>query len=244
MNLEEKFIETKKGRIYYIESGAQGPQVVYLHGGMGKPFLSLRLVSNIKGIKVIAPYLPGHGLSMDIPSNFNYTNYLSVISGFINSVCSQNFILMGHSFGGRLVTDLVKNNNFTNKIILYAPLLQKVPSFYKTSINILIDWLTDCEYRTNHSRYYNVTIRDPKWINLSKVWRVIHSIPTHKQYNFVNKTLILWGKNDRVLPLKTNLPLLNNLPNKTIKIFSGGHYCYQKNQTRFFRTIEEFIKNK
>jgi len=62
--------------------------------------------------------------------------------------------------------------------------------------------------------------------------------------NIPNKTLIVWGRDDRFVPIDWSLKLLNMIPNSTLHVFSQcGHWAQWEHADDFNRLVLDFIKH-
>lgn len=244
--LYEKNVATRFGTIYYLESKTEGIPLLSLHGWFGKPDLAVLLDNYLgkKGYKIVAPYLPGHGKSFRIGEKFHYSNLLSSTKEFIYLTCPNSSLIFGHSLGGRLALDIaVVKKSDIRKIILYSPLLQlDKKSFKQTAFNIFVDFTLD-NLKSVLNIPSNIHFYGPQYRNLAKMWSVVKNINRiEKIPDKKTQTLFLWGKNDRVLPLEKSLSYINGFNNKETRTFDGGHYCHKRDPDKFFKTIEEYVK--
>ncbi|PRB81416.1 alpha/beta fold hydrolase [Pseudomonas sp. MYb185] len=62
--------------------------------------------------------------------------------------------------------------------------------------------------------------------------------------NIPNKTLVVWGRDDRFVPIDWSLKLLNMIPNSTLHVFSQcGHWAQWEHAEEFNRLVIDFIKH-
>lgn len=106
--IEEKSVETKWGRIGYIELGTGSNVVVFLHGWVGTPGLVMRLSEefDLTKYKLIAPYMPGHGSSFYLPRNYTFAKLVDTIVEFLLKLNLPKITLIGHSVGGALAWEI------------------------------------------------------------------------------------------------------------------------------------------
>ena len=102
---------------HYLDWGTQGkPVVVFLHGNAQQchswDFISLALCDSYH---VLAPDARGHGDSDWAPDgDYSADAYQRDLAGFVNALGLDQFILVGHSMGGR--TSYVYTSTFIEKV--------------------------------------------------------------------------------------------------------------------------------
>jgi 4,5:9,10-diseco-3-hydroxy-5,9,17-trioxoandrosta-1(10),2-diene-4-oate hydrolase len=57
-----------------------------------------------------------------------------------------------------------------------------------------------------------------------------------------HRTLVVWGRDDRTVPLDAGLILLNQLPDSRLHVFSKcGHWAQWERAEEFNRLVETFL---
>ena len=121
-----------------------GININYTHVGHGKNLLLLHgwglnlnyfnnLINDLKdNYSIYAIDLPGFGKS-ELRESFNTTDYSEIVLEFIKHFKIDSPTLLGHSFGGKVIIDLVTNRKYNpNKIILIDSAgINKKKSIYK-----------------------------------------------------------------------------------------------------------------
>lgn len=96
-----RFVEVGAGgRVHVLEQG-EGPPLVILHGtGSGAGFL-LPLLNELRGVRVIAPDLPGVGLSDPVDTRRDDYRDPAVawLESFLDTLALDTVTLLGHSGG-------------------------------------------------------------------------------------------------------------------------------------------------
>src|SRR3989338_5572283 len=109
--MQQKEVKTSRGVIKYVDSEKGNKIVVFIHGGFGDVQPASRLLGHLgNDYRVIAPILPGHGL-FDLTDTDTYDHIVETISEFLTKLEIENFVLFGHSLGGRLAMDLLKHKS-------------------------------------------------------------------------------------------------------------------------------------
>ena len=97
------------GRPARYGEGGKGQLVVFLHGwGLGQHSYKRPLKRLVQqGARVIAPALPGFGGSADLAGPLTFPAYARWVDEFLTTIgVAEPVVLVGHSFGGGVATQL------------------------------------------------------------------------------------------------------------------------------------------
>ncbi|PPJ31616.1 haloalkane dehalogenase [Nocardia nova] len=98
---ESRWFDSSAGRVHYIDEGS-GPTILFCHGSPTWSFLYRHIVTGLRDrYRCVAVDYPGFGLS-ERPSGFGYTvaEHTAVLGEFIDHLRLDDFIVMGHDWGG------------------------------------------------------------------------------------------------------------------------------------------------
>jgi alpha-beta hydrolase superfamily lysophospholipase len=129
------FLPIEKIRSIYYQ-GSNGHAVVVVHGFNSSPHNQRDLILALaqKGYTVIAPLLTGYGVDAATSNKATFADWQKAVEDSVDVVrpCHSKVSLMGHSFGGSLVTHEVLSGRISNiaKVVSLAP-------FYKVSTPLL-----------------------------------------------------------------------------------------------------------
>lgn len=236
----------------YLDEGA-GPIIVMLHG-WGVDLHSFDKLSNKLSPKyrIVRVDLPGFG-GTDLPKSWKLDDYINFVSSFIEKLDIKPDVLLGHSFGGRIIIKGVGNNKLkANKIILVSPAGVSLFNLKKTIIRYLSKmgklflyvppiyfWKENIKkmfYKSIGSGYMDN--RNMKEIFGSVVSEDLE--PYAK--NIKQKTLLVWGDRDYVTPLSDGKFLNKVLSNSNLEIIkNAGHFSFVERPEEVVRLIEDFI---
>lgn len=250
MKIEEKFVETKFGKICYLEAGEGDKIVVFLHGWFGWPVMIKRFARKfgIENYKIIAPYLPGHGLSFPLPREYLFKDLVETMDEFFKSLgIKKSDLLIGHSMGGAIAWELAMADHDTKKLVIMDAFL----NYSGRSITNIIWRVIKDKFNEfiEMSRHKNsmiqeelgVGVRKPQLISPVRFWKIVKSAKITKQTLIKNiPVLALWGKNDNVVPMTDYTPILDQAGVKIIT-FSGGHYWFAWQEYKMLEEIDNFI---
>jgi pimeloyl-ACP methyl ester carboxylesterase len=231
MNYSTDFFERDGVRMYYMKAGS-GKPLLFLPGVLFPAKIYNQVLFELsKHYLIIAPDLPCFGNSSIPKQPWDYTNYANFLNYFIDSLKLDNLIIVGHSFGGGIAISLAINNKHISKLILLDPgiSLNKLSSlqlcyraFRKTvnqfiymdkSIALMILKEVVMGSILNHIfqlRKIACTIR--KSIDTEMIAETI-KVPT----------LILWAKDDDVLPVEMGYRLHKRIKGSKFIAVSGRH---------------------
>jgi pimeloyl-ACP methyl ester carboxylesterase len=87
--------------VYFdFNSDAAGTPLLYIHGYSGTGYEMFFLQDDL-GRRIIAPDLPGLGMSGKPDVDYNLSYYLDFLRGFIRELGLLDIVLVGHSMGGK-----------------------------------------------------------------------------------------------------------------------------------------------
>lgn len=241
---------------HYKQIG-KGSPVVILHG-WGGSLNSWEKVMEILSKKhmVVCLDLPGFGKSDDPKEPWDINNYISFILDFLKALKIDEFVLLGHSFGGGLGTKITaKNPRIVKKLILCdaavvrakkrLTLRQKVVKtfakiFKPLNKNRFIQSkVTPFAYKlAGTSDYFSANDI------MKETFKKISKEDLRAFTTYIKKpTLIIWGSEDKITPLEDAYTLKNMIDHaKLIIIEKTKHSPHLKKPEEVSQAILEFIK--
>ena len=138
------FINIDGLNINYIDSGDKNSEnaILLLHGWGSNITLFQKMIDMLSPhMRVVAPDMPGFGESDEPNEPWNVDNYVWFIEKFCKMVSLENPIVLGHSFGGRVIIKSVTGDKPTMnppKIILTDSAGIKPKQSLKSKVNTKI----------------------------------------------------------------------------------------------------------
>jgi pimeloyl-ACP methyl ester carboxylesterase len=252
------FLNLNNLRINYEASGT-GPPVFLLHGWGANLTLFRGLMQNLSTkYRVIALDFPGFGQSEEPPEPWGVGDYANLTLQFIKHFTDEPVILLGHSFGCRVIIKIASQDPCPvsiSKIILTGaagikpppdPKKQAKVKAYKTGKKILGFAPVKAVFPNALDNLKN-RLGSPDYKNASEVMRgslvktlsedLIGLLPQVKP-----ETLLIWGKNDTETPLSAGEKMETLIPKAGLaKIENAGHYAFLDQPTLFTRILNAFI---
>lgn len=199
---------------------------------------------------------PSFGNSSFIDEDLTIFDYANLINNFINKLNIINPILIGHSFGGRIISLLTTNYNTKfKKIVLIDVAGIKSKINLKVSIKQLIykilkkiKFILPNKLRQKYLNYLfnKFSSSDYKLLN-QKMYKTFQNIIkedlTHYYQKIKLETLIIWGEFDNITPVTDGIKLNKIIKNSSlIKITNTKHFPYLEKKYLVSRIIFEYLK--
>ncbi|GAB3332107.1 alpha/beta hydrolase [Marivirga atlantica] len=221
--------------------------------------------------RVIRMDLPAYGLTGPFPDgNYNIEHYVDFLNGFLNQLRIDQCIIAGNSLGGQIAWRYTAAYpDKVNKLILidaagYTIRSKSVPPAFKAAripvIKNLFTYITprsvakasvenvyyDQSKVTEElvDRYFELTLRDGN--RQAFVDRFSASYDT-TAVDFIKAiqqpTLVMWGKQDDLIPVYMAEQFHQDLPNDTLVILDkAGHVPMEEIPERSLEVVREFLK--
>ncbi len=181
--------------------------------------------------RVICPDLPGFGKSDSPLKPWDVSDYTNWAKGFLKHLGIKKLSLIAHSFGGRIaIKILAGNSKLVSRAVLCAPagILEK-----KDPKNRFIELMA----RAGKSFFFSETLKElarkvfyfflrrRDYVKAEGVMRetfkkVIGEDLSPSLKDIKTKTLIVWGKKDRMVPVKQSYFLKEKIEDSELKILA------------------------
>ena len=241
--------------IYYEKYGEKKQTILILPGWGDTRKTFNYLINNLKNYFTI--YIldyPGFG-----KSTFNNTldifMYSDIINEFIIKLNLENSILIGHSFGGRLISILTTKYNIKYKKIILINVAglkeHNIKLFFKTLTYKLlkkIKYLLPNKLKIKFQNYLFHKFASNDYKNLDKsLYKTFQNVvkvnlkPYYKKIEI--DTLIIWGEKDVITPISMAYKLNKLIKNSyLIKLPGLHHFPYLENPYLISEIIYHYLK--
>ena len=246
----------------FIEDIGSGPPLVLVHGFLGSSDMWNPQIKFFKDdFRVIVPALPGFGKSSTISSCDSIQCMAEILLDSLEKKKIKSFNLLGHSMGGMIVQEIAKlAGEKISKLICYGTGPRgnipgrfetidqsikklKINGLENTAHRIAKTWFIEedkakyfylCE---NAAKQTSVEAADNGLIAM-KNWNGVDNLK-----NIKNKTLIIWGDQDKAYNYSQVETLNNNISDSDLIIIKGcSHNVHLEKPGEFNNTVNEFLK--
>lgn len=244
-------------KINYKQKG-KGETIVILHGwgGSSKSWEQVIEFLSNNNYMVICPDLPGFGESDDPKQAWNINKYICFILDFLNTLKIDEFILLGHSFGGGLSTKITaKNPRIIQKLILcdaavvrakerlgtrqiIAKMGAKIMKPFKNN-ELIKSKLRPLVYKLAGTHDY-FSANDI----MKETFKKVFAEDLRAFATYIKKpTLVVWGDKDEITPLEDAYTIKDMIDGAELSIIKDvGHSPHLKKPKELSKLIIEFIK--
>lgn len=257
-----KFTKINNLRVRYLDRNKRGTPLLLLHGLGGSieswtnniSFLSTKF-------RVIALDLPGFGMSDKPKIDYSINFYVSFLEKFIKRIKLSHFFIIGSSLGGHIAVEFtLRNRKNVDKLILISP-AGSLPKTFKGTKE-LKKYIRIVNAKSSKDVNEILTSIDNSMVSRSYADAIYKrlSLPGAKEafisalkgsamaprYN--NKLekididmLLIWGKEDRMIPLRFIRPFLEHGKSRIIVLEKCGHRPHVENPKLFNKVVKDFL---
>ena len=247
----------------------EGYPIVFLHGS-GPGVTAYANWNKLFGIvgkhcRMIAPDMAGFGFTERVPGMaYNMNVWVTQVADLLDALKLDRVNLVGNSFGGALALSLaIKYPDRINKMVLMGSMGVSFPITYgldqvwgyvpsEANMEELLEIFTyDHSFATKElikSRYES-SIQPGFQESFSSLFpeprqKGVENMAGNQAYirNIPHETLIVHGREDRVIPLENSLKLLQLIDNAQLHVFSHcGHWTQIEHTEEFADLILQFF---
>ncbi len=263
----------------YVDEGTGDQTIIFVHGlGSYLPAWEKNIDGLKQNYRCIAIDLPGYGKSSKAVHSGTMEFYADVIKSFIDKLGLRKAVIAGHSMGGQIAMVMaLKYPDYVDKLVLVSPAgietftegqkewfrnVMTVAGVKNTSVQQIRANLTANFYNLHDDAEFMITdriaMRDAEYFD-NYCYTVVQSVKgmiDQPVYDFLpeikQKTLILFGENDNLIPN----PYLNpgftadigktateRIPDsKLIVVPSCGHFVQFEKSDVFNNAVRDFLK--
>lgn len=188
----------------------------------------------------IIPDFPGFGESEEPNRAYNIDDYVYVLRKLLEELNVENPIIIGHSFGGKVALRYA-SKYCVEKLVLFSTEYKnnsqtlKEKMFSMSKNNPIGNAVRKC---IGPDEYKKATpIMRETYINVSKE-QLLEDVK-----NVSVPTLIMWGKEDGIVPIEIGKDLENQLSDGYLVELNGSHFSYLENTQMVVEILNKFFKN-
>lgn len=248
-------------KVNYIDEG-NGDIVLFLQGWGTNLDIYKKVIDKLKKTnRIIALDFPGFGKTPEPPTAWDVNDYMEFTDKFIEKLKINNIVLMGHSFGGRVIIRLMnkKDRKFNvRKIVLLdsAGIRAKVSMKNK----IKQKWFKVCKkvigskigvkffpgaVERMKNKSGSLDYRKASPLMKQVLVKTINEDLTDMLSNIDVPTLLIWGDMDTATPLTDAKIMEEKIPDAGLVVLKNtGHYSFLEDFYTFSRVIDSFLGGK
>ena len=257
-----KFTKVNNLSVRYLDRNKRGTPLLLLHGLGG----SIESWTNNIGFlstkfRIIALDLPGFGLSDKPKISYSINFYVSFLEKFVKRIKLTHFFIIGSSLGGHIAVEFtIRNRKIVDKLILISP-AGSLPKTFKGTKE-LRKYIRIVSAKSSKDVSRMLSSIDKSMVNHSYADAIYErlSLPGARQgfisalngsamaprYN--NKLgridtdmLLIWGREDRMIPLRFIRPFMEHGKTRIIILEKCGHRPHVENPKLFNKIVKDFL---
>ena len=248
-------------KVNYIDEGA-GDTVVFLQGWGTNLDIYKKVINKLKSTnRIIAFEFPGFGKTPEPPTAWDVNDYTDFTLAFFEKLKLDNVILMGHSFGGRVIIRLMnkeKRKFKVRKIVLLDSAGIKAKTTAKKKLKQT--WFKFCKKAAGSklgtklfpgavdrmkNKHGSADYRKASPLMKQVLVKTVSEDLTEMLPNINVPTLLVWGDMDTATPLTDAKIMEEKIPDAGLVVLKNtGHYSFLEDFYTFSRVIDSFLGGK
>jgi 2-hydroxy-6-oxonona-2,4-dienedioate hydrolase len=262
--LQEKFVDVDGNKIRYLESGSSKKTLVLIHG-LGASCERWEKVLPIfeNDFQVIVPDLIGFGYSDKPTVDYTMDFFSNFLEKFLKTLEINKTSIIGSSLGGQIAVEYTSSHsNSVEKLILVSP-----SGIMKQSTFALDAYIMAALYPNENSAknafetmdgsggkiprntitsfVKRMKLHNAKFAFMSTLLGLKYSESiTPKLENISSSTLLIWGTDDPVIPIKFSKDFVTSINNcELYEMNKCGHTPYVQEPELFASKVLKFLNN-
>ena len=241
----------------YEGEGTGKPAVVFLHGWGGDRYSLKPLWTKLsEDYRALSLDLPGFGSSQTPPQDWTVSDFSNHVSTFLEKVgVADSYVLVGHSFGGRVILRGVGGGQLKpTKIILidaagvadrqrrnvgYAVLAKAGKGL------LSLPGLKGLQVAARRKLYKSIGSTD--YLEAGSMQKVFTNTISEdlsaQAVRVSTPTLLIWGENDTETPLSEGKKLAKLISGSKLEVLPGlGHFPFDEDASAVLALVERFLE--
>jgi pimeloyl-ACP methyl ester carboxylesterase len=208
--------------------------------------------------RAVAPDLPGFGGSDEPPSGWSVGDYADFVANFLAKLGISKAVMIGHSFGGRVVIKLASRKNERleiTKIVLIdsagvrqsqTPRQRLRSMVYRTVKRVISARAVERRFplllerwrvKNGSADYRNATPRMRECLV-----KAVNEDLTPRLSDISCPALLVWGDKDTATPLSDARTMERLIPDAGLVVLqNAGHYSFLDQSYTFGRVLDSFL---
>lgn len=227
----------------FIDTGVNEETIIFLHGwGQNKETFHFYITNLKVQYRCISIDLPGFGKSVCPKEKLSIDEYGEIINDFINAYHLQVKAIIGHSFGGKIATNMLIKKKVSQAILL-APSSIKPKRSIKTKIKIKLYKILKKRYGLKLKiKYGSNDYRNAKGVLREIFVEAVNTFYNEELKAIHSSVLIIWGKKDEETPVWMGEKMNRLIPNCTFEVIDSGHFSYLEKKYQCMKYIQKYLE--
>ena len=239
--------------VEYSDEG-EGRTILMLHGWADTMRTFDPILRYISKYRVIRVDLPGFGGSERPKETWGVEEYARFVLAFCKKLECEPDVLVGHSFGGRVIIKGVGEELLRpKKIVLISSAGVAKPKTWRNDVLRMVAKLGKAATAIPPLSHVRQKIRKKLYAKIGSDYfaagsmrdiflKVVAEDLLQFARNITVPTLLIWGRDDASTPLSDGEKLHAAIQGSQLKIIDGGsHFVHQEQPERVAALINEFI---
>lgn len=231
--------------------------IIILHGwgSCSENWFEVKKFLEGEGYRVLVPDLPGFGNTLPPKQEWFVDNYVEWLRNFCEKQNVSQFFLFGHSFGGRIAIKFAAKYYEKLKGLILCSSAGIKPK--RNLVVLLIAKIGKIIFRLPVIRkfyplcqkiFYVKILRKTDYLKAMGIMKeILKNIVDEDLTPYLSQikvpTLILWGKKDKMTPVKDAYLMHQEIKNSKLEVFKGiGHSIRRENPILLVEEIKKFLK--
>jgi len=254
MPFTDHYLELDGCRTHYRRSG-KGTPLVFLHGASGAPVVLPFMETLARRFDVIVPEHPGYGLSDEPEWLESIHDVAYFYLDFLDSLKLERAVIVGSSMGGWMALEMaVRNTSRIGSLVLVSPAGIAAPGAEAADIFLLSpeDTIRQLFFEQRYAEERLAIPLTPEAIDIALknrhttarlAWEPrLHDPQLPRWLHRIDVPVaIVWGKEDRILPVGIAHELKRLLPRAEVHLFERcGHLPQVEKADEFCDLVVRF----
>jgi pimeloyl-ACP methyl ester carboxylesterase len=263
--MDFQYLNIDNTRVRYIDTRSNGNPVLLIHGlgGSIESWINNIYTISSKQLRVIVLDLPGFGFSDKPKINYTPSFYSVFIAKFLNRLDAYSHVsIIGCSLGGHIAAEVALNHpSLVSKLVLISPAgalpvsfkgtlaLRKYVSVLKSKsiqeVKKALLSVDDVSVDDTFAQIFYDRLSTPgaKEAFMSALKGSTYAPRlTRRLHRIKARTLLIWGKNDKIIPVRFIKPFMNMKNCRILLLENCGHVPFISRPTLFNKIVTDFIK--
>ena len=256
--VQSKQLALSHGALHYYDASPPKPEstLVLVHGLGTSASTWVHILPDLaRTHHVLAPDLPGFGLSAPFGGVPTLDDYVRVLEQFIDEEVPGPFVLLGHSLGGWITMKYA----VAHRPLVSHLILMNTAGIYYQGVDELRNLFSLRSGRDTRDLLDRIWVKYPWYFRPFTPFiyedlvrrKVPEIVGTVRERDFMNADLssltmrvsVIWGGRDRLIARETLRILEDNLPARTVSVIEeSGHVPQLQAPARLLETLHAVLK--